>query len=183
MIEYINTPINANIIKDEKWSLVKRYSKGKWLYIDSYAVSTLGRMYSFKNNVLMSINCKTSKYQYFSMIIDGKLLTTTLHRVVASTFLENTKEGLVIHHKDGNKMNNTADNLEWVSQRYNIIQKEKAISISQGCHIDNVASCYLSDRIKNLYLLLTYELGIENEESSASIVIVSNSKEMRYRLN
>ena len=37
------------------------------------------------------------------------------HRLVAEYFLENPNNLTCVHHKDGNKLNNNRENLEWVS--------------------------------------------------------------------
>lgn len=43
-----------------------------------------------------------------------------VHRLVADRWLpQPTEEGLVVHHIDHNRMNNKAENLQWVSQKYN----------------------------------------------------------------
>lgn len=42
-----------------------------------------------------------------------------LHRLVAFAFVEGYKEGYVVNHKDENKLNNRADNLEWCTHKYN----------------------------------------------------------------
>ncbi len=42
-----------------------------------------------------------------------------VHHLVASAFIGVRKEGLVINHKDGNKLNNSAENLEYVSKQRN----------------------------------------------------------------
>ena len=41
--------------------------------------------------------------------------TVNVHRLVAITFCNGYKEGLVVNHIDGNKLNNHYSNLEWVT--------------------------------------------------------------------
>jgi len=43
-----------------------------------------------------------------------------LHRIIAITFLENPLNLNEVNHKDGNKLNNDADNLEWCTRQQNI---------------------------------------------------------------
>lgn len=42
-----------------------------------------------------------------------------IHRLVAMAFCENWPEEKVVNHKDGDKQNNTASNLEWVTRSEN----------------------------------------------------------------
>ncbi len=42
------------------------------------------------------------------------------HRLVAEYFVDGYFEGAVVNHKDGNKLNNHYNNLEWVTQQENI---------------------------------------------------------------
>lgn len=50
---------------------------------------------------------------------DGRKYYTTVHRIVASCFIGPRPEGLVIDHVDGNKLNNSSDNLEYVTSKEN----------------------------------------------------------------
>ena len=52
------------------------------------------------------------------MTIDEKQVP--LHRLIALAFCDGFEEGKVVNHKDGNKQNNFANNLEWVTQQENI---------------------------------------------------------------
>lgn len=42
-----------------------------------------------------------------------------IHRLVAETFIPNPYGFMCVNHKDENKMNNHADNLEWCTYQYN----------------------------------------------------------------
>lgn len=56
-----------------------------------------------------------------TLIKDGKRKTFYVHRLVAEAFLEKPAGDYVVNHKDEDKLNNSHDNLEWVSHRYNVI--------------------------------------------------------------
>ena len=49
----------------------------------------------------------------------GKKKSLTVHRLVANAFIANPEGLPVVDHKDGDKLNNRADNLEWVSHQNN----------------------------------------------------------------
>lgn len=52
---------------------------------------------------------------------DGKPHTLLVHRIVASTFLEDhLGDKITVNHKDGNRLNNNIENLEWLSRAENI---------------------------------------------------------------
>ena len=60
-------------------------------------------------------------YKIIGLVKDGSRNSYFVHRLVALTFLgEPSSPDLVVNHKDGNRLNNTPDNLEWITQRENM---------------------------------------------------------------
>lgn len=60
------------------------------------------------------------EYPYWPISINGEIHKYSCHRLIAKYFVPNPYNQPVVNHKDGNKLNFHADNLEWVSQSENI---------------------------------------------------------------
>jgi hypothetical protein len=60
-------------------------------------------------------------YKQVQIMRGGKRYTRYVHRLVAECFLENPRNLPEVNHKDGNKANNTAENLEWVTRSENLL--------------------------------------------------------------
>lgn len=57
--------------------------------------------------------------------INKKVGYYPIHIIVASLFVNKKKGQIQVNHKDGDKTNNCADNLEWVTAKENIIHAYK----------------------------------------------------------
>jgi|688.fasta_scaffold927963_1 hypothetical protein len=70
---------------------------------------------------------------YFRVALcKGRRLTTfKVHRLVAGHFILNENPKLEVNHKDGNKLNNSVNNLEWVTHSENVIHAFKN-NLAQG---------------------------------------------------
>ena len=84
---------------------------------------TIGR-----NRNMSGHECKPSQYPetgYWYFNLGGRLQNEKwlLHRLVAETWMPTDDPNLEINHKDGNKGNNSLENLEWVTHSENEIHK------------------------------------------------------------
>ena len=94
-------------LKGEKWKKIKD---------SDYEISTLGRVYSHKSCRYITNGLDLDGYPKIYM--DGK--TYRCHRLVAKTFLDEIEGKTVVNHKNGNKSDNTLENLEWCTQKENV---------------------------------------------------------------
>lgn len=92
-----------------------------WLY----EVSNLGRVRRIKDSRLLHPFVKKNKGNGYCYIkVFGRNLR--VHRLVARAFVHNPFGKREVHHKDHNKQNNEASNLEWVSRQENLFEEIKA---------------------------------------------------------
>lgn len=110
----------------EIWKDIKDYS--------NYQVSNYGNIKSKKRLVntvynskrgikerILKPNINTNGYYVVTLYNkDGKSNPKLIHRLVAETFIDNYYNYPVINHKDGNKLNNCVDNLEFCTQSHNV---------------------------------------------------------------
>lgn len=100
-------------------------------YEGYYKVSNKGRVKSllFQNNALNKkfprekiLKQKKDKYNSYRVELwkNGKNKTWLVHRLVGLAFLGIPKENMTINHKDGNRLNNHINNLEWCTRKANI---------------------------------------------------------------
>ena len=108
---------NNDDLENEIWKRVcieNNDTKGK-----EYFVSNLGR---FKNSFgIIMDNYKINENGYTRVYIYNK--TYVLHRLIALAFIQKPENKEQVNHKDGNKLNNKLENLEWVSNKENQIHK------------------------------------------------------------
>lgn len=99
-----------------------------------YEISNLGRVkskarnirtflkYNYHNHPIKERILKigtTKGYASVGLCKDGKMYNKALHRLLAKAFIPNPNNYPIINHKDGNKLNNRLDNLEWCTYKHN----------------------------------------------------------------
>lgn len=72
-------------------------------------------------------------YVYVTLYKNGKRSSFRVHRLVASAFLGPCPGGMETNHKDGNKRNNGASNLEYTDRKTNLLHAS-ALGLFGGIH-------------------------------------------------
>lgn len=96
----------------------------QWKPIDGYEgyfVSNFGRVKSLKKGHKLILQPILDAYGYLRVNLykNGVRHMLKIHRIVAIIFIDNPDGLPQVNHKDGNKENNVADNLEWVTESQN----------------------------------------------------------------
>lgn len=93
----------------------------------NYYVSPEGEVY---NRYGLKLKQQTHHgYKKVSILYDGEQKTVSVHRMVAILYIPNPYNLPEVNHKDGNKANNTVDNLEWITRQENIIHSSVVLGL------------------------------------------------------
>lgn len=91
----------------------------------NYQISNLGRVKSLnylrtgKEKIMKGYKDKYG-YLYVGLYKEGKVKMLKIHRLVALAFIDNPDNLQQVNHIDENPTNNSVDNLEWCTAKYNI---------------------------------------------------------------
>ena len=85
----------------------------------SFYVSNLGNIRrDFKGEQTTVKPVVLNGYHYVQIPIGYLWKVKSVHRIVAEAFIGNPDGYPVVNHKDGNRLNNRVDNLEWRKAKY-----------------------------------------------------------------
>ena len=84
-----------------------------------YKASNLGRIMTSKTGRMLSFTVDHRGYERVRLFKTGDKVFR-VHRLIAETFVPNPQSTEQVNHIDGNKRNNNASNLEWVSKIENM---------------------------------------------------------------
>ena len=101
-------------------------------YGDYYEVSNYGQIRNSKTKKIRKQNLLKTGYCFVNGSLGSRenKITFRVHKAVAETFIPNPNNLPEVNHKNGDKLKNDVDNLEWCT------------------HVDNIKHAYSSDLIK-----------------------------------
>lgn len=166
----------------EEWRPIKESCGG-------YEVSNLGSVRSLTRNIFdgrwgyrifigknIQGSFTMSGYPQVSMRVNGKAITRPRHRLVAIAFLDNPNNLPTVNHKDGNKLNNSVENLEWCSWEDNHAHAVKmglcdsrgekcGMSKLKEYQVREIHKKYLEGKLRQIDLAKEYNISREVIES------------------
>lgn len=171
-------------------------------YEKLYMVSNLGRIRSIYKDIILKLSITTTGYNRCVLYINKFPKTVKVHRLVAQAFIPNPENKPCVNHKDGNKLNNRVDNLEWCTYKENSKhawdtglcepvrsvlgkfgaehnQSKKVIDIATGIVYDSIRIASLDTGIK--YSTLTKKL--KGDIKNNTCLRLMNNEERRKKWN
>ena len=96
---------------------------------NGYYISKRGELFSSKRTRCKKVDgyykpsgsVHANGYRYFTLMKLGKSVKVQAHRLVAQGFIDNPLSKKCVNHKDGDKLNNTVENLEWATHSENAL--------------------------------------------------------------
>lgn len=170
----------------------------KWVQIDDkrikdgYFISNTGRVMSARKKTIKEMTvCKhrDGYGQVCFMKQDGTTISLKVHRLVAKAFIPNPDNKPQINHKDENKLNNNAENLEWCTAYENNHHSKadyyKGLKILlRGVGVSRNAKITAED-VRDIRLFRQQGVKLKDisrvyKLSESSLSTIANNKEWRW---
>lgn len=162
----------------EYWKDIKGYE-------GLYQVSNIGRI---RNENKIISPWTQFGYKIVGLWKDKKCKKFRVHRLVAEAFILNHNNYTQVNHKDEDKSNNSVENLEWCTQKYNNSygnRTQKMLETYKNRHTSNaekeVIQMYIDGTVLRTYKSLSEAARISNV-SLGNLSNVCNKKSHRKTL-
>ena len=96
-------------------------------YEEFYKVSNYGNIKSLRSGKLRKLSNDGDGYPMIGLYSNKKQTMFKVNRLVAIAFIPNPENKETVNHKDGVKINNRVDNLEWNTRSENCIHSYRQL--------------------------------------------------------
>lgn len=87
---------------------------------ENYELYDTGEVFNITTGKKLKGSIRLNGYKVYRLSKNNKKTEYYAHRLVAEYFIPNPNNFPVVNHKDGNKLNNSVENLEWMSYSDNV---------------------------------------------------------------
>jgi hypothetical protein len=154
----------------------------EWVKIEGYENYSININGEVRNDTSEKLlKCCLDSGGYYRVVLYKNDIATTykIHRLVGKYFIENPNNHPCIDHKNGNRTDNTIDNLRWCNYSQNgrnMKKRENTSSQFKGVYFHKqtnkwMARCSLNGKLKYIG---TYNTEIEGAEAYNNFIIENN---------
>ena len=98
---------------------------------ENYEVSNLGKVRNIKSGIVLKPWITKDGYLRHCLYKHNKRKNLLLHRIIATAFIDDPGKKPQINHIDENKLNNDLSNLEWCTERENIVHGTRTKRVAE----------------------------------------------------
>jgi len=114
---------------------------------DKYLVTESGEVINSRTGRVLKFDINSCGYRRVTLSQDSKVERFFVHRLVALHYLPNPSKSGVVNHKNGNKLDNNMENLEWCTPSENRLHAF-AVGLCKGGEDHHNAKITVKDVIK-----------------------------------
>jgi hypothetical protein len=103
-----------------------------------YSVNEIGQVKSDKTGIIMKPHISKDGYLRLKLMPHKMVY---VHRLIAEAFIPNPDGKAQVNHKNGNKLDNRVENLEWCTQSENQIHSRRVLGNQVGFRSRSVLCC------------------------------------------
>jgi len=118
-----------------------------------YAITKNGEVFSIRTNVWLKSYLDSHKYFQVSLFHGGVRKDKLIHHLVLETFGPQRPAGMECRHLDGNRQNNSLDNLVWGTHQENINDRAKHGTTALHRGVNNGRSKLNEEEVRHIYKL------------------------------
>jgi len=149
-----------------------------------YVVSSLGRVMRVSGKTTGHVRKSSNNqcgYRQMLLSMNGKYYTVRVHRLVAEAFIGPVPVGYEVNHKDGDKNNNRADNLEYITHIENMSHAMKVLHKQPAIGVHHGRSKLSEEDVRNIRRLLAdgvsrRKIGFVYGVSGVAITLIANGR-------
>ena len=158
-----------------------------WKPLKSYDLYEFTMPFNVKrkdSNKILSQYIGSTGYYMITIKKDGKYKPQRVHRLIAKEFIPNPYNKPNVNHIDGNKLNNSIDNLEWCTTMENNRHAIK-LGLNNNRGINNGMSKLNPQKVREIRLLLRdgnsqYKIANIYNVSRSAIMNIHNGRDWKH---